>query len=262
MQVISFCLFYPEKSNISYEYFLGLLYNLELRKQFFSEWYIHLHVSLRLKRHPLIQYVQADPMCIIFWRKEKGLEHDKLWRYEPFFNPQVKVCIARDVDSFLTLRDRFHVDQWLQHRLVKRRNSWLVYTEYTMEGAAMGGGIGYKGTLKLSDYNTAILQEDIFGTLDENFLYFLQKAAPALEYRVVLRMDEAGQYFEIYSEGVTTEPYILANVKPHVQTRKAIVLGHAAEIPSCQFYSLKRLLWSGATIPQLSPKVSLYEWER
>ena len=262
MQVISFCLFYPEKPNISYEYFLGLIYNLELRKQFFPEWYVHLHVSLRLKRHPLIQYVQADPMCIIFWRKENGLEHDKLWRYEPFFNPQVDVCIARDIDSLLTRRDRFHVDQWLQHRLVKRRDSWLVYTEYTMDGAAMGGGIGYKGTLKLSDHNTAILQEDIFGSLDENFLHYLQKAAPALQYRVALRMDDSGQYFEIYNEGVTTENYTLANVKPHLQKPKALVLGHAGEITASQFYSLKRLLWSGSPVPQLSKKACVYEWDR
>ena len=192
MNVISYSLFRGDPQEVAVDhkhtYLLGLLLNIQQRQKLLPNWQIWVYASSEYKNSPVLAY--AKEHCRIIWKKPGKHWENVMWRYTPFFDSSVAACIVRDIDSILQDLDALHVKQWLE-----KPDKVLLYTEYQMSGRAMGGGIGYKGTLTKPAF-----QHWNKRGIDETFLELLPQAKPTL----VTRMDGIGRYYE-YCEGKEPE---------------------------------------------------------
>lgn len=145
-RVISWCL-YVDSSDVSRlpEYLVGLKCNQRAARLWFPGWELRLYVARshpqenavwefveKIAKHgdPVIRIIECDP--------EK---HPMTERYRPFFDPNVRVCIVRDLDSILSKTDADLVNEWISDP----QYDVLQYREYLMgNNSIMGGGVGFK----------------------------------------------------------------------------------------------------------------------
>jgi len=152
-RVISWCL-YVDTFDVKRlpEYLVGLRCNQRAARFWFPGWELRLYVARSHARENAVwDYIENlakngdPPIRIIECDPEK---HPMTERYRPFFDPDVRVCIVRDLDSILTKTDADLVNDWL----CDSQYDVLQYTEYLMgDNAIMGGGVGFKQCGKYSN---------------------------------------------------------------------------------------------------------------
>ena len=158
-KVISWCFFVDEKAKIRLpEYLFGLRCNKIGAELWFPDWHLRLYIDKSVYKYPSVLKFIID-ICY----SKKGPKIDLLLcregfnptieRYRPFFDKDVEICIARDIDSILSKTDAEYVDRWLSGEYGDDVDI-LCYREYMQPNDfCMGGGIGIK-TKKFSDLST------------------------------------------------------------------------------------------------------------
>ena len=145
-KVISWCLYLdPENKRRLPEYLVGLRCNQRAARFWFPGWDLKLYIDKSVnKSKDVAQFVKditefGYPKIEVIECRE-GI-NPMLERYRPFFDDDVAVCIARDVDSILGKADADLVNKWIK----QDEFDVLRYREYEMPCKwSMGGGIGVK----------------------------------------------------------------------------------------------------------------------
>jgi hypothetical protein len=146
-KVISWC-FYVDCKNLERlpEYLVGLKCNQRAARLWFPDWKLKMYIDPKTKTdYPSVyQYVNEiaqygePPIELIDCRPDS---HPLIERYRPFFDSDVSVCIARDVDSILSKTDADIVNVWIN----EKDFDVLQYLEHWMSSRSiMGGGVGFK----------------------------------------------------------------------------------------------------------------------
>ena len=143
-KIISWCLYVEDRSRRP-EYLLGLRINQRAARKWFPGWSLRLYIDKSIKDDKdVYEYVldlakYGDPIIEII--EVDGTTNRTFDRYKPFFEKDVDVALARDIDSILSKKDAELVEKWLNDD-----NSYVLrYREYQMgEDMPMGGGIGMK----------------------------------------------------------------------------------------------------------------------
>jgi hypothetical protein len=87
------------------KYIVGAKENIELAKEFFPEWKIHLYLSDKTE----FEYDSSN--LEIKYRTQMNHQDGCFWRFESCDSDDI--VIVRDLDDRLSLRHRFVVDEWL-----------------------------------------------------------------------------------------------------------------------------------------------------
>lgn len=144
-KVISWCLYIGDREDRIPEYLVGLRINQRAAKKWFPGWELRLYMDKNVKyRQDIYNYVLdvakygGTEIKVI---EVDGTTNRTFDRYRPFFEKDVDVTIARDIDSILSKKDAELVEEWL----TDERSHVLKYREYKMsKNMPMGGGIGIK----------------------------------------------------------------------------------------------------------------------
>ncbi len=193
-KVISWCLYAGDDVRFLPLFLVGLKKNIKAAAEFFPGWELWLHCG----KLPAAMQLYVDEVVAgsgVQVIPNKYVDFPMVERYRPFYDPDVDVCIARDLDSVLSGKDAEIVNKWVDDPASRV----LQYREYLMahDRAVMGGGVGVKGTLPEARPNAP----DESRGYDERFLDELLNAnVPdrAAWSEVVLRMDWHGSYY-VYS---------------------------------------------------------------
>jgi len=145
-KVISWCLYLdPKNKKRLPEYLVGLRCNQRAARVWFPGWDLRLYIDETVENsEEVAQFVKdvTEFGCpkIEVRKCREGL-NPMLERYRPFFDDDVAVCIARDIDSILSKTDADLVNRWLE----QDEFDVLRYREYQMPCKwSMGGGIAVK----------------------------------------------------------------------------------------------------------------------
>ena len=94
------------------KYLFGALKNVELAKKIYPDWICRFYVSND------VPYVYVSNLKVLGAEiVETGLEGNwegLFWRYFPTSEEDVDVCLVRDCDSRLNMREKQLVDEWLE----------------------------------------------------------------------------------------------------------------------------------------------------
>lgn len=103
-RVISFSVFGSNP-----KYCIGMLRNLELSNNIFSEWFVYIYYNDTVPDVYLEQYKKFNNVTLINMSDKQipGM----FWRFLPFEGVERFIC--RDSDSRLTERDKFAVEEWV-----------------------------------------------------------------------------------------------------------------------------------------------------
>lgn len=88
------------------KYIVGAKKNIELAKEFFPDWKIHLYLCEKTNFH----YVSSN--LEIKYRIQNNHQDGCFWRFESCDSDDI--VIVRDLDDRLSLRHKFVVDEWLK----------------------------------------------------------------------------------------------------------------------------------------------------
>lgn len=188
--VISFSLWREPASRDWANYLLGVKLNAEAKALFFPDWEmrVYVHKSAWKAAPQLLQSLSS----IIVLKDIPDHIHPLLARYLPLWE-QHNVVIVRDLDSILSMADAQCVTEWLGS---SSSNRFLIYREYRMGYATMGGGFGCKppmsglpdGLLSSQDWELRDWRDK-----DEILLDKLIGQEDAIVHST--RMDREGHYF-------------------------------------------------------------------
>jgi len=163
VKVISWCFYFDKKNKDRLaEYLLGLKCNQRAARYWFPGWQLRLYYDQTMK--PAIkEYIEE--ICkhgypnIEMIPTREGY-NPMVERYRPFFDPEVEVCAARDIDSILSKTDANYIQDWLNNN----DSDILSYKEHMQhDHTCMGGGI----TVKTRVFKK--IGEIFFATPDKKF---------------------------------------------------------------------------------------------
>lgn len=155
MNVISWC-FFVNRYNTSRlpEYIFGLRCNQRAASIWFPQWKLQLYIDKTVSHScpEVFQYIteicNEEPKIDIIECRD-GF-NPTVERYRPFFDSNVNICLARDIDSILSQTDAKYVEQWLNGDF--GNVDILCYREYKQPSTTcMGGGIAIKPQHFLSE---------------------------------------------------------------------------------------------------------------
>ena len=195
-KVISWC-FFVNLENISRlgEYLVGLKCNQRAARWWFPGWQCRLYYDAKgLSCFQIIKtYIEnicnnGTPAIEMLPVREGYPSINE--RYRPLFDPNVSVCIVRDIDSILSKPDADRVNDWLNNSTCKV----LKYREHYMRpDYVMGGGICVKGHF-LNEQKYIKPCSAKKGDDERMLCNLLKDSEPAIQ-TMVTRMTESGIYY-------------------------------------------------------------------
>jgi|694.fasta_scaffold85149_2 hypothetical protein len=94
------------------QYTINLIKNLDLAKQFFEGWTCRVHLSPNVPQN-IVNFINSrDNSEIVLMGEDEGW-NGMFWRFYPASDPTVDIMISRDCDSYLNIRDKAAVDEWI-----------------------------------------------------------------------------------------------------------------------------------------------------
>ena len=94
------------------QYTINLIKNLDLAKQFFQDWTCRVHLSPNVPQN-IVNCMNSRDNCEIVLMNEDEGWNGMFWRFYPASDPDVDIMISRDCDSYLNIRDKAAVDEWI-----------------------------------------------------------------------------------------------------------------------------------------------------
>jgi hypothetical protein len=129
------------------EYLFGLKCNQRAARFWFPDWNLRLYIDSSVHENESVFNYLFD-ICEYGEPKIEMIPcrygfNPTIERYRPFFEPNINVCLARDVDSILSKTDADYVKCWLDGKYGDV--DILCYREYMQDPVScMGGGISVK----------------------------------------------------------------------------------------------------------------------
>ena len=94
------------------QYTVNLIKNLDLAKQFFDGWVCRIHLSPNVPQNIVNHIKSRDNAEIVLMGEDEGW-NGMFWRFYPASDPNVDAMLSRDCDSYLNIRDKAAVDEWI-----------------------------------------------------------------------------------------------------------------------------------------------------
>ena len=107
VNVFSFCLYGPENP----KYHVGLIENLQLIQQYFSDWKVYVYVGSDITEERIAK-ILAFPQVVLRKTGKLG-ESNMIDRFCAIDEPGVDVMFVRDADSRIHWKDRWAIQQFL-----------------------------------------------------------------------------------------------------------------------------------------------------
>ena len=107
VNVFSLCLFGSQE-----KYWKGLLKNIELIQQKFTDWETWVYLGDNIPAF-VLQTLQTNPSVQCIPTGQQGMIN-KVYRFFPIDSPNVDICIIRDTDSRIYVRDEVCIREFLK----------------------------------------------------------------------------------------------------------------------------------------------------
>lgn len=209
-KLISWCLYVdPENLRRLPEYLVGLRCNQRAARRWFPGWKLRLYVNSSLNDQPEVAEFVRDvsqygtpEIELVQCREGKN---PMVERFRALLEPDVDVCLVRDVDSILSKSDADRINAWL----ADDESDVFRYREYQMDCKwSMGGGMAGKNRAFVGHFspNEAPSTDKLGRGEDEPVLANMLKHIPqSRQTEQVTRMLENGVYL-FYSGDPRTPP--------------------------------------------------------
>ena len=149
-----------------YRYTGGALQNIDLAKIIFPDWICRFYVG-RDTPQSLIQQISSHQNVEIIFVEDECNWTGMFWRFLAASDETVEVMISRDVDSRLTYREKYAVDEWLSSDF-----DFHIMRDHQYHAVPILGGMWGAKKGILSDLKNMIdsYEKGDFLGVDQNFL--------------------------------------------------------------------------------------------